>query len=149
MAIRAQGFDTGKPDPMLVYVSAGRRDFKIEEPGVINYDKGLPVKKALDPDTILAWAHNGEMLQHVHGAPVRLVVPGWSGNWWVKWLEKLEVMNRMPDCYYAEDPRCCRRRWREREGNRAQSRARIRARGTQACARDGRRRRGAALRRRI
>ncbi|MDO8434284.1 MAG: molybdopterin-dependent oxidoreductase [Candidatus Binatus sp.] len=100
VAIRAQGFDTGKPDPMLVYLSAGRRDFKVEEPGLINYDKGLPVKKALDPDTILAWAHNGEMLQHVHGAPVRLVVPGWSGNWWVKWLEKLEVMNRMPDCYY-------------------------------------------------
>ena len=37
---------------------------------------------------------------HVHGAPVRLVVPGWSGNWWVKWLQKIEVMRAMPECFY-------------------------------------------------
>jgi molybdopterin-dependent oxidoreductase-like protein protein len=29
-------------------------------------------------------AASGEYLQHVHGAPLRLVVPGWAGNWWVK-----------------------------------------------------------------
>ncbi len=55
------------------------------------YDKGLPIEKALHPDTILAWAQNGQLLEHLHGAPVRLLVPGWSGNWSVKWLNKLEL----------------------------------------------------------
>jgi len=64
------------------------------------YDKGLPIEKALHPDTILAWAQNGQLLEHLHGAPVRLLVPGWSGNWSVKWLTKLELMEREPDCWY-------------------------------------------------
>jgi DMSO/TMAO reductase YedYZ molybdopterin-dependent catalytic subunit len=100
VAIRLEGWDRGRPDPILLYRSAARTDFKVFDPGVINYDKGLPIEKALHPDTILAWAHNGEYLQHVHGAPLRLVVPGWAGNWWVKWISKIEVMNRMPDCYH-------------------------------------------------
>ena len=44
--------------------------------------------------TILAWAQNGQLLEHLNGAPVRLLVPGWS----VKWLTKLEVMEREPNC---------------------------------------------------
>lgn len=100
VSVRAEGFDQGRPDPTIQYLSAGRTDIEVVDPGVINYDKGLPLDKALHPDTILAWAHNGEYLNHVHGAPVRLVVPGWSGNWWVKWLHKLEVMDHIPDCYY-------------------------------------------------
>jgi DMSO/TMAO reductase YedYZ molybdopterin-dependent catalytic subunit len=43
---------------------------------------------------------NGEYLLHIHGAPVRAVVPGWSGNWWVKWLEQIEVLDHVPQCYY-------------------------------------------------
>lgn len=56
-------------------------------------DKGLPIDKALHPDTMLAWAQNGQMLEHLHGAPVCLLVPGWSGNWSVQWLTKREVMD--------------------------------------------------------
>lgn len=100
VAVRVQGWDTGRPDPVTQYLSVGRTDFEVADPGIINYDKGLPLEKALDPDTILAWAHNGEYLTHVHGAPLRLVVPGWAGNWWVKWIERIEVMDHMPDCYY-------------------------------------------------
>jgi DMSO/TMAO reductase YedYZ molybdopterin-dependent catalytic subunit len=100
VAIRVQGWDTGRPDPVTQYLSVGRTDFDVVDPGIINYDKGLPIEKAMHPDTILAWAHNGEYLTHVHGAPLRMVVPGWAGNWWVKWIEKIEVMDHMPDCYY-------------------------------------------------
>jgi DMSO/TMAO reductase YedYZ molybdopterin-dependent catalytic subunit len=64
------------------------------------YDKGLPLEKAVHPDTILAWAMNGELLEHLHGAPVRLVVPGWSGNWSVKWIRHLELLEQPPDCWY-------------------------------------------------
>ncbi|MCC6197520.1 MAG: molybdopterin-dependent oxidoreductase [Burkholderiales bacterium] len=100
VAVRLEGWDRGRPDPILLYRSAARTDFKPFDPGVINYDKGLPIEKAMHPDTILAWAHNGEYLQHVHGAPLRLIVPGWAGNWWVKWIHTIEVMDRMPDCYH-------------------------------------------------
>jgi DMSO/TMAO reductase YedYZ molybdopterin-dependent catalytic subunit len=86
--VRAEGYDKGlprnaAPDTTPFY-----------------YDKGLPLKKALHPDTILAWAQNGQLLEHLHGAPVRLLVPGWSGNWSVKWLQRLEAMDHMPDCWY-------------------------------------------------
>ena len=103
VCVRAEGFDTGRPDTSVIYRSVGSRDFAIPDPGVIHYEKALPLDKALDPDTILAWAQNGEYLWHVHGAPVRLIVPGWSGNWWVKWLHQLEVMHTMPRPFYQTE----------------------------------------------
>ncbi len=102
-SVRLEGFDRGRPDPAVQYLAAGRTDFDVKDPGIINYDKGLPMEKALHPDTILAWAQNGEYLQHVHGAPVRLIVPGWSGNWWVKWIQKIEVLSYIPSCYYQTE----------------------------------------------
>jgi DMSO/TMAO reductase YedYZ molybdopterin-dependent catalytic subunit len=86
--VRAEGNDQGVP----ATAAPGTEPFY--------YDKGLPIQKALHPDTILAWAQNGRLLEHLHGAPVRLLVPGWSGNWSVKWLTKLEVLEREPDCWY-------------------------------------------------
>jgi DMSO/TMAO reductase YedYZ molybdopterin-dependent catalytic subunit len=86
--VRAEGSDRGVPPT----AAEGTEPFY--------YDKGLPLEKALDPDTILAWAQNGKLLEHLHGAPVRLLVPGWSGNWSVKWLTKLEVTETEPDCWY-------------------------------------------------
>lgn len=100
VSVKLKGWDTGRPDPTVQYLSVGNTDFKVFDPGIINYEKALPIEKAMDPDTILAWAHNGEYLTHVHGAPLRLVVPGWCGNWWVKWIENIEVMDHMPNVYY-------------------------------------------------
>lgn len=55
------------------------------------FAKGLPREKALDPDTILAWQLNGEPVPDEHGGPLRLVVPGWYGIWWVKWPRRIEL----------------------------------------------------------
>jgi sulfane dehydrogenase subunit SoxC len=52
--------------------------------------RSIPMEKALD-DCIIAFKANGEALRMEHGYPVRLVVPGWEGNLWVKWLRRLEV----------------------------------------------------------
>jgi len=41
----------------------------------------------------IAFKANGEALRKEHGYPVRLVVPGWEGNMWVKWLRRIEVMD--------------------------------------------------------
>ena len=94
------GYDTGRPDPTPQYAATGRTDIDVVDPGIINYDKAMPLAKALHPDTLLAWAQNGEYLQHVHGAPLRLVVPGWSGNWSVKWLKEIALLDHTPACYY-------------------------------------------------
>jgi sulfite oxidase len=51
----------------------------------------IPLDKACRPEVLLAWAMNGEPLPPVHGAPVRVVVPGYIGARSVKWLERIEV----------------------------------------------------------
>ena len=53
--------------------------------------RSLPLEKALD-DVLVAFKANGEALRKEHGYPVRLVVPGWEGNLWVKWLRRVEVL---------------------------------------------------------
>lgn len=52
--------------------------------------RSVPMEKALD-DCLVAWKMNGEALRPEQGYPLRLVVPGWEGNMWVKWLRRLEV----------------------------------------------------------
>ena len=88
MSIHAEGWDKGVP-PTAV---PGTEEFY--------YDKAVPLEKALHPDTLLAWAQNGQLLEHLHGALVRLLVPGWPGNWSVKWLRRLEVLDHPGDCWY-------------------------------------------------
>jgi sulfane dehydrogenase subunit SoxC len=52
--------------------------------------RSLPMEKALD-DCLVAYRMNGEMLRPEQGYPARLVVPGWEGNMWVKWLRRLKL----------------------------------------------------------
>jgi len=52
--------------------------------------RSIPMEKALD-DCLVAFKMNGEALRAEQGYPVRLVVPGWEGNMWLKWLRRLEV----------------------------------------------------------
>ena len=53
--------------------------------------RSLPIGRAAAASTLLATKMNGEALPHLHGGPIRLVVPGWAGNHWIKWLRKLVV----------------------------------------------------------
>ncbi len=52
--------------------------------------RSIPMEKALD-DCLVAFKMNGEALRPEQGYPLRLCVPGWEGNMWVKWLRRLEV----------------------------------------------------------
>ncbi len=52
--------------------------------------RSIPMEKALD-DCMVAFKMNGEALRPEQGYPLRLVVPGWEGNMWVKWLRRLEI----------------------------------------------------------
>lgn len=53
-------------------------------------NRSLPLHKGLD-DCLVAFAMNGEALRPEQGYPARLVVPGWEGNMWVKWLRRIKV----------------------------------------------------------
>jgi sulfane dehydrogenase subunit SoxC len=52
--------------------------------------RSIPIEKAMD-DCLVAFKMNGEALRPEQGYPIRLVVPGWEGNMWVKWLRRIEV----------------------------------------------------------
>ena len=55
--------------------------------------RSIPLEKALD-DCLVAFKANGEALRMEHGYPVRLCVPGWEGNMWVKWLRRIEITDQ-------------------------------------------------------
>ena len=52
--------------------------------------RSIPIEKAMD-DCLIAFKMNGESLRPEQGYPVRLVVPGWEGNMWIKWIRRIEV----------------------------------------------------------
>ena len=66
----------------------------------VPFARSLPIAKAMHPDTLLALEMNGEPLPPEHGAPVRLVVPGWYGVASVKWLTQIEVRTEPFAGYY-------------------------------------------------
>jgi sulfane dehydrogenase subunit SoxC len=55
--------------------------------------RSVPLAKALD-DAIIAFGQNGEAVRPQQGYPVRLVLPGYEGNMWIKWLRRIEVGDR-------------------------------------------------------
>ena len=57
------------------------------------FERSLGLEDALGSGAFLAYAMNGELLPEEHGAPVRLVVPGWYGVASVKWLTEIEVID--------------------------------------------------------
>lgn len=52
--------------------------------------RSIPIAKAM-ADCMVVWGMNGEALRQEQGYPLRIVVPGWEGNMWVKWLRRLEI----------------------------------------------------------
>ena len=59
-----------------------------------NFARTLSIPMAMREDILLCYEMNGQPLTVGHGFPVRLVVPGWFGVAWVKWLDRIEVRDR-------------------------------------------------------
>ncbi|HEY8383935.1 MAG TPA: sulfite oxidase [Microvirga sp.] len=87
-----------RPKPSALYTAhygadphvSGRTD----EPPI---SRGMPLAKAMEEHTLLVWAMNGEPLPHLHGGPLRLVVPGWPGSLSHKWLNRIWIRDREHD----------------------------------------------------
>jgi sulfite oxidase len=73
------------------YVGFEGADVCPETPARERFGGSIPLAKACRREVLLAWAMNGEPLAPVHGAPVRVVVPGYIGARSVKWLTRIEV----------------------------------------------------------
>lgn len=56
-----------------------------------DYARSLPLSEARRDEVLLAWEMNGRPLEPQHGAPLRLVVPGWYGMTSVKWLSRIDA----------------------------------------------------------
>ena len=59
--------------------------------------RGVPIAKAMDPNTLVAFAQNGGPIHPMNGAPLRLVVPGWPGSCSQKWLTRVRLRDRVHD----------------------------------------------------
>lgn len=58
------------------------------------YQRSLPREVAMDEETLLAWEMNGAPIPARFGGPLRLIVPGWYGMASVKWLSRIEALER-------------------------------------------------------
>lgn len=73
----------------------------IEKKGdLIRFGGSIPLDKALDPDTLLAYEMNGSPLPPLHGYPLRTLVPGYIGARSVKWLSQMTLQAQPSDNYY-------------------------------------------------
>lgn len=59
--------------------------------------RGVPIEKALEPHTIIAWTMNGEDMPVQNGHPLRLIAPGWPGSCSQKWLNRISVRDQVHD----------------------------------------------------
>src|SRR6266436_1302690 len=67
-----------------------------------DFIKALEVDHALDEDTLLAYEMNGEPLPMLNGFPLRLVVPGYYGTYWVKHLNEITVLDEPFNGYWMD-----------------------------------------------
>lgn len=59
-----------------------------------DFVKSIPVAKATEDTTIVAYEMNGAPLPHLNGFPARLVVPGWTGTYWMKHLVSIRAVTK-------------------------------------------------------
>ena len=85
-----------KPD--AVYIGYYGKDVHLTgdlEKVVIS--RGVPIKKAIQAESLIAWSINGEDLPVMNGYPLRLIFGGWPGSTSGKWLSKIVVRNKVHD----------------------------------------------------
>jgi sulfite dehydrogenase (cytochrome) subunit A len=61
-------------------------------PATPDFVKSLPLERALEESTLIAFEMNGAPLPHWNGAPARLIVPGWTGTYWMKHLTDVTLV---------------------------------------------------------
>src|SRR5450432_1145600 len=63
-------------------------------PATPDFVKSIPVWKAMDENTLVAWQMNGQPLPHWNGFPARIVVPGWTATYWMKQVVSIRALSQ-------------------------------------------------------
>jgi sulfite dehydrogenase (cytochrome) subunit A len=71
-------------------------------PGMPDFVKSIPVWKAMDENTLIAWQMNGQPLPHWNGFPARIVVPGWTGTYWMKHITSINAVTKPFDGFWVK-----------------------------------------------
>ncbi len=66
-------------------------------PDKVAISRGVPMTKALEDESLIAWAFNGEDIPYQNGFPLRLVMGGWPASTCGKWLKKIAIRNKVHD----------------------------------------------------
>nr|WP_305908620.1 sulfite oxidase [Methylomarinum sp. Ch1-1]MDP4521464.1 sulfite oxidase [Methylomarinum sp. Ch1-1] len=81
-----------------VYIGYYGRDTHLSgDPRKRPISRGVPIAKAMEKETLIAWAMNGQDIPLMNGYPLRLVCGGWPGSTSGKWLEKIVIRNKVHD----------------------------------------------------
>jgi hypothetical protein len=67
-----------------------------------DFIKSLPVWKAVEDTTLVAYEMNGQPLPHWNGFPARIVVPGWTGTYWMKHVTSISAINKPFDGFWMK-----------------------------------------------
>ena len=67
-----------------------------------DFGKALEIDHALNGEVMLAWGMNGEDLPILNGYPIRLIVPGYFGTYWVKHVTEIRVLDQPYDGYWLQ-----------------------------------------------
>ncbi len=59
-----------------------------------DFIKSIPIWKALEETTLIAYEMNGQPLPHFNGFPARIVVPGWTATYWVKHITSIKIATK-------------------------------------------------------
>ncbi|MBY0491687.1 MAG: sulfite oxidase [Gemmatimonadaceae bacterium] len=89
LLLERAGVEPGAVEVLATGADVGPRD---DAEGPVQFQRSLPLDAARAPDTLVATHMDGVPLTMDHGAPVRLIVPGWYGMASVKWLARLDVI---------------------------------------------------------
>ena len=73
-----------------------------------DFIKSIPAWKAIEDTTIIAYEMNGEPLPHFNGFPARLIVPGWTGTYWMKHIISISALTKPQSGFWMAGPIACR-----------------------------------------
>jgi sulfite dehydrogenase len=62
--------------------------------GTPDFVKSIPIERAMDESTLIAFEMNGKPLPHWNGFPARLIVSGWTGTYWMKHLVSIQALSK-------------------------------------------------------
>lgn len=81
-----------------VYIGYYGEDLHLSgDPDKEPISRGVPISKAMENESLIAWAMNGEDIPELNGYPLRLVIGGWPASCSGKWLSKIVIRNKVHD----------------------------------------------------